>query len=57
MTTPSVLALLDDTAIVLDDAALMTKAAAKKTARVLGDGLAADAQQVAGVRAERCRLR
>jgi predicted DNA repair protein MutK len=49
----SLLALLDDIATVLDDVALLTKAASKKTAGVLGDDLALNAQQVAGVRAER----
>ncbi|MDN3638262.1 DUF808 domain-containing protein [Simiduia curdlanivorans] len=49
----SLLALLDDIATVLDDVALMTKLAAKKTAGVLGDDLALNAQQVSGVRAER----
>lgn len=49
----SLLALLDDIATVLDDVALMTKMAAKKTAGVLGDDLALNAQQVSGVRAER----
>lgn len=49
----SLLALLDDIASVLDDVALMTRVAAKKTAGVLGDDLALNAQQVAGVRAER----
>lgn len=49
----SLLALLDDIATVLDDVAVMTKVAAKKTAGVLGDDLALNAQQVAGVRAER----
>jgi len=49
----SLLALLDDITTVLDDVALMTKVAAKKTAGVLGDDLALNAQQVAGVRAER----
>ena len=38
---------------VLDDVALLTKVAAKKTAGVLGDDLALNAQQVAGVKAER----
>lgn len=47
------LALLDDIATVLDDVALMTKVAAKKTAGVLGDDLALNAQQVSGVRAAR----
>jgi predicted DNA repair protein MutK len=49
----SLLALLDDIASVLDDVALMSKVAAKKTAGVLGDDLALNAQQVSGVRAER----
>ena len=49
----SLLALLDDIATVLDDVALLTKVATKKTAGVLGDDLALNAQQVAGVRAER----
>lgn len=49
----SLLALLDDIASVLDDIALLTKLATKKTAGVLGDDLALNAQQVAGVRADR----
>jgi predicted DNA repair protein MutK len=49
----SLLALIDDIASVLDDVALLTKVAAKKTAGVLGDDLALNAQQVAGVRADR----
>ena len=49
----SLLTLLDDIASVLDDVATMTKVAARKTAGVLGDDLALNAQQVAGVRAER----
>jgi predicted DNA repair protein MutK len=49
----SLLALLDDVATILDDVSVMTKVAAKKTAGVLGDDLALNAQQVAGVRAER----
>src|SRR6187549_1874062 len=49
----SLLALLDDIASVLDDVALLTKVATKKTAGVLGDDLALNAEQVAGVRAER----
>ena len=53
MAGASLLALLDDIATVLDDVALMTKIAAKKTAGVLGDDLALNAQQVSGVRAER----
>ncbi|MBO9661893.1 DUF808 domain-containing protein [Dokdonella sp.] len=49
----SLLLLLDDIATVLDDVAVLTKVAAKKTAGVLGDDLALNAQQVAGVRADR----
>jgi predicted DNA repair protein MutK len=49
----SLLALIDDIAAILDDVALMTKVAAKKTVGVLGDDLALNAQQVAGVRADR----
>tara|TARA_R110001583_G_scaffold51874_1_gene161456 strand:+ start:134 stop:1075 length:942 start_codon:yes stop_codon:yes gene_type:complete len=49
----SLLTLLDDIVAVLDDVALMSKVAAKKTAGVLGDDLALNAQQVSGVRAER----
>jgi predicted DNA repair protein MutK len=49
----SLLALLDDIAAGLDDVALMTKVAAKQTAGVLGDDLALNAQQVAGVNPER----
>jgi predicted DNA repair protein MutK len=53
MAAGSLLTLLDDIAAVLDDVALMTRVAAKKTAGVLGDDLALNAQQVTGVRAER----
>ena len=53
MAGTSLLALLDDIATVLDDVAVMTKVAAKKTAGVLGDDLALNADQVSGVRAER----
>ncbi len=53
MAATSLLALLDDIATILDDVALLTKVASKKTAGVLGDDLALNAQQVAGVRAER----
>ncbi|MEO5660896.1 MAG: DUF808 domain-containing protein [Polaromonas sp.] len=49
----SLLALLDDITSVLDDVALLSKVAAKKTAGVLGDDLALNAQQVSGVKAER----
>ncbi len=53
MAGASLLTLLDDIAAVLDDVALMSKVAAKKTAGVLGDDLALNAQQVSGVAAER----
>ena len=53
MAGSSLLVLIDDIAAVLDDVALMTKMAAKKTSGVLGDDLALNAQQVAGVRADR----
>src|SRR5471032_1901294 len=53
MAGTSLLALLDDIASILDDVALMSKIAAKKTAGVLGDDLALNAQQMAGMRAER----
>jgi hypothetical protein len=49
----SLLLLIDDIAAVLDDVSLMTKVAAKKTAGVLGDDLALNAQQVSGVKADR----
>ena len=53
MAGASLLTLLDDIAAVLDDVSLMTKVAAKKTAGVLGDDLALNAQQVTGVNADR----
>lgn len=49
----SLLALIDDIATILDDVSILTKVAAKKTAGVLGDDLALNAQQVSGVNAER----
>ena len=49
----SLLALIDDIASVLDDVALLSKVAAKKTTGVLGDDLALNAQQVSGVKADR----
>jgi predicted DNA repair protein MutK len=49
----SLFVLLDDIATILDDVSLMTKVAAKKTAGVLGDDLALNAEQVSGVRADR----
>lgn len=53
MAGSSLFALIDDIATLLDDVAVMTKVAAKKTAGVLGDDLALNAQQVAGVASER----
>lgn len=53
MAGSSLFALLDDIASVLDDVAILTKVAAKKTAGVLGDDLALNAQQVAGVASDR----
>lgn len=53
MAIASLFTLLDDIASVLDDVAVMTKVAAKKTAGVVGDDLALNANQVTGVRAER----
>lgn len=53
MAASSLLALIDDIATMLDDVALMTKVAAKKTAGVLGDDLALNAEQVSGVKAAR----
>ena len=49
----SLLALIDDIASILDDVAVLSKVAAKKTAGVLGDDLALNAQQVSGVKADR----
>jgi predicted DNA repair protein MutK len=49
----SLLALLDDIATILDDVSVLAKVATKKTAGVLGDDLALNAQQVSGVKAER----
>jgi hypothetical protein len=49
----SLLVLLDDIATILDDVSVMTKVAAKKTAGVLGDDLALNAEQVSGVRPDR----
>jgi predicted DNA repair protein MutK len=53
MAGSSLFALIDDIASILDDVAAMSKIAAKKTAGVLGDDLALNAQQVAGVSADR----
>jgi predicted DNA repair protein MutK len=53
MASANLLALIDDIATTLDDVAVMTKVAAKKTAGVLGDDLAVNAEQVSGVAADR----
>jgi uncharacterized protein len=53
MAGSSLLALIDDIATILDDVAILTKTAAKKTAGVLGDDLALNAQQVSGIQANR----
>ncbi|MBL0039438.1 MAG: DUF808 domain-containing protein [Nitrosomonadales bacterium] len=53
MAGTSLLTLIDDIASILDDVAVMSKVAAKKTAGVLGDDLALNAQQVTGVTADR----
>jgi predicted DNA repair protein MutK len=53
MAGSSLLALLDDIATVLDDVAVLTKVATRKTAGVLGDDLALNAEQVSGVKADR----
>jgi predicted DNA repair protein MutK len=49
----SLLALLDDIAALMDDVSVMTKVAARKTAGVLGDDLAVNAEKVTGVAADR----
>jgi hypothetical protein len=53
MAASSLLALIDDITTILDDVALLTKVATKKTAGVLGDDLALNAQQLTGVNAAR----
>jgi predicted DNA repair protein MutK len=53
MAGSSLLLLLDDIALIMDDVSVMTKVAAKKTAGVLGDDLALNAQQVTGMKADR----
>jgi predicted DNA repair protein MutK len=53
MAGTSLLALIDDIATILDDVAVMTKIAAKKTTAVLGDDLALNAQQLTGLAAQR----
>lgn len=53
MAGASLLTLIDDIATVLDDVAILSKVAVKKTAGVLGDDLALNAEQVSGVKADR----
>lgn len=53
MAGASLLALLDDITVLLDDVSVMTKVAARKTAGVLGDDLAVNAEKVTGVAADR----
>lgn len=53
MAAASLLALLDDIAVLMDDVSAMTKVAARKTAGVLGDDLAVNAEKVTGVAADR----
>lgn len=53
MPAASLLTLIDDISAMLDDVATMTKVAAGKTSAVMGDDLALNAEQVAGVRVER----
>ncbi|MFW2178006.1 MULTISPECIES: DUF808 domain-containing protein [unclassified Moraxella] len=53
MAGASLLTLIDDISVILDDVSVMTKVAAKKTAGVLGDDLALNANQVSGVKADR----
>lgn len=49
----SLLALIDDIASVLDDIAVMTKVAAKKTSGVIGDDLALNAEQLNGISSDK----
>ncbi len=53
MAGASLLALIDDISTILDDVSVLTQVAARKTTGVLGDDLALNAQQVAGVKAAR----
>ncbi len=53
MAGSSLLMLIDDIASILDDVAVLSKVAAKKTVGVLGDDLALNAEQVSGVKADR----
>jgi len=53
MAGASLLSLLDDIATLLDDVAVMTKVAARKTATLVADDLAVNANQVTGIAAKR----
>jgi len=53
MAGASLISLLDDIATLLDDVSVMTKVAARKTATLVGDDLAVNAQQVTGISAKR----
>ncbi|GAL31430.1 putative membrane protein [Vibrio variabilis] len=53
MAGASLLTLIDDISVLMDDVAVMSKVAVKKTAGVLGDDLAVNAEQVSGVSTER----
>lgn len=53
MAGSSLLMLIDDIATIMDDVSVMAKVATKKTAGVLGDDLALNAEQVSGVRVDR----
>ena len=53
MPVGSLLTLLDDLTVILDDVWIMTKLSAKKTAGVLGDDLALNAEQAVGLSPER----
>lgn len=53
MAFSSLFTLIDDIASILDDVALMTKIAAKKTVGVVGDDLALNANQVTGASSDR----
>ena len=53
MAFASLFTLIDDVATVLDDVAIMTKVAAKKTAGIVGDDLAVNTNQLTGISANR----
>ncbi len=51
--TGGIFAVLDDIAVLMDDVAVMGKVAAKKTAGILGDDLAVNAEKATGFQAKR----